>query len=79
MQHAKDLYGLGPNAVGEYVSRFRHHKFTGVWYKTCAPGRWIITEHFYGVADAFRDIDCCERTVTCDIGSYGFEILDRLL
>ena len=43
MQHAKDLYGLGPHAVGEDVRRSRDDKLTGIGHTTCSTGRGIVT------------------------------------
>jgi hypothetical protein len=58
MEHAKDLYRLSPHAVGEDIRRTRDDKLSGIGYTTGAPGRGIVTEYFYGFADALRDIDC---------------------
>ena len=79
MQHAKDLHALSSHAVGEYVGCSRGDKLTGIRHATGSPGGGIITEEFYSVADPLGDVGCCGRVIASDIGSYRFEVFDRLV
>ena len=69
VQHAKDLHAFSSHAVGEYVGCSRDDKLTGIRYTPGTPGRGIITEDVYSVADPLRDVGRCRRVIVSNIGS----------
>ncbi len=63
VEYAKDLHAFGSHAVREYEGRPRNDQLTGIGYTTVAPGRRIITEDPYGVADLLCYMGCRGRIV----------------